>query len=267
MTKNERDIGFPETPGLADAVDRMNRAYDNADKRQAKADARRRIEAAAPAMLDALRKIRAEIMAWADDDNPDGAPSPNELAARIAVTARAAIVAADPAGEAASAARFRNSYYCEDCGTAWQDESAHVCDDRCPDCDASCSPSESEDILPGNAPCSASEQIPHYDKDEAPNASETPPEPEIDAIAEPVAGMWRARLVTPNFTFEAFEAFGIDIASVRRALVRGLIRHAQQYGLEPGRWHDSADRAEISFVRAGAAYCDGELIRERGYDD
>ena len=220
--------------------------------------------AAAPAMLGALRKIRAEIMAWADDDNPDGAPSPNELAARIAVTARAAIVAADPAGEAASAARFRNSYYCEACGTDWEDESAHVCDDRCPACDASCSPSESEDILPGNAPCSASGQIPHYDKGEAPTASEAPPEPEIDTIAEPVAGMWRARLVTPNFTFEAF---GIDIASARRALGRGLVRHAQQYGLDPGRWHDSADRAEISFVRDGAAYCGRDLIRERGARD
>jgi len=55
-------------------------------------------------------------------------------------------MAADPAGEAASAARFLNHYDCPDCGTSWQDESAHACDDRCPDCDASCSPSESEDI-------------------------------------------------------------------------------------------------------------------------
>ena len=177
---------------------------------------------------------------------------------------RAAIVAADPAGEAASAARFRNSYYCEDCGTAWQDESAHVCDDRCPACDASCSPSESEDILPGNAPCSASEQIPHYDKDEAPIASEAAPGAEIDAIAEPLAGMWRARLVTPNFTFEAF---AIDIASARRALEQGLIRHAWQYGLEPGWWHDFAGGIKIYFVRDSAAYCDGDLIRERGARD
>jgi len=121
-----------------------------------------------------------------------------------------------------------------------------------------------DDILPGNAPCSASEQIPRYDKGEAPTASEAPPEPEIDTIAEPVAGMWRARLVTPNFTFEAF---GIDIASARRALEQGLTRHARQYGLDPGRWRAVADSIEVSFVRAGAAYCDGELIRERGYDD
>ena len=163
-----------------------------------------------------------------------------------------------------SAARFLNHYDCPDCGTSWQDESAHACDDRCPSCDASCSPSESEDILPGNAPCSASEQIPHYDKGEAPIASEAAPGAEIDAIAEPLAGMWRARLVTPNFTFEAF---GIDIASARRALGRGLVRHAQQYGLDPGRWHDSADRTEIGFVRDSAAYCDGDLIRERGARD
>lgn len=163
-----------------------------------------------------------------------------------------------------SAARFLNHYDCPDCGTSWQDESAHVCDDRCPACDASCSPSESEDILPGNAPCSASEEIPHHDEAESPIVSEAAPEAEIDTIAEPVAGMWRARLVTPNFTFEAF---GIDIASARRALEQGLIRHAWQYGLEPGWWHDFAGGIKIYFVRAGAAYCDGELIRERGYDD
>lgn len=105
------------------------------------------LAAAAPAMLDALRKIRAEIMAWADDDNPDGAPSPNELAARIAVTARAAIVAADPAGEAASAARFRNSYYCEACGTDWEDEWSCEVDDDCPKCgERHISPHESEEL-------------------------------------------------------------------------------------------------------------------------
>ena len=72
MTKNERDIGFPETPGLADAVDRMNRAYDNAGKRQAKADARRRIEAAAPAMLDALRTAEEFIAGFEGDEMQEG---------------------------------------------------------------------------------------------------------------------------------------------------------------------------------------------------
>ncbi len=185
MTKNERDIGFPETPGRADAVDRMNRAYDNADKRQAKADARRRIEAAASAMLDALQDALEEINAWRRKFHPNEWPDKPVIHTATRDKVQSAITEAtgNLTGEAASAARFRNSYYCEDCGTAWQDESAHVCDDRCPDCDASCSPSESEDILPGNAPCSASEQIPHHDKGEAPIASETPPEPEIDAIA------------------------------------------------------------------------------------
>ena len=119
-------------------------------------------------------------------------------------------------------------------------------------------------ILPGNAPYSASEEIPHHDEAESPIASEAAPEAEIDAIAEPVAGMWRARLATPNFTFEAF---GLDIASARRALEQGLTRHARQYGLEPGWWHDFAGGIEIYFVRDSAAYCDGDLIRERGARD
>ena len=121
-----------------------------------------------------------------------------------------------------------------------------------------------DDILPGNTPCSASAQILHYDKAESPIASEAAPEAEIDTIAEPVAGMWRARLATPNFTFEAF---ALDIASARRALEQGLIRHAWQYGLEPGWWHDFAGGIKIYFVRDSAAYCDGDLIRERGARD
>ena len=97
------------------------------------------IIAAAPAMLDALRTAEEFIAGFEGDEMQEGVDD-------MLQAMRAAIVAADPAGEAASAARFRNSYYCEDCGTAWQDESAHVCDDRCPACNTSCSPSESDDI-------------------------------------------------------------------------------------------------------------------------
>lgn len=41
--------------------------------------------------------------------------------------------------------RFRNHYECP-CGYNWTDEWDSTCDDRCPDCDTSCSPTESEDI-------------------------------------------------------------------------------------------------------------------------
>lgn len=42
--------------------------------------------------------------------------------------------------------RFRNSYECERCSTTWQDEWSCACDDRCPTCNASNSPSESVEI-------------------------------------------------------------------------------------------------------------------------
>ncbi len=42
--------------------------------------------------------------------------------------------------------RFRNHYACSNCGTTWSDVWDAVCDDRCPKCDTSCSPTESEDV-------------------------------------------------------------------------------------------------------------------------
>lgn len=53
------DTGFPATPGLATATRRLTRAYDLADARQAKADQRKRLNAAAPTMLGALQSIIA----------------------------------------------------------------------------------------------------------------------------------------------------------------------------------------------------------------
>lgn len=40
---------------------------------------------------------------------------------------------------------FRNRYACP-CGEEWFDEWSATCDDRCPRCDTSCSPVESEDV-------------------------------------------------------------------------------------------------------------------------
>lgn len=38
---------------------------------------------------------------------------------------------------------FRNHYQCP-CGCKWHDVWSAACDDRCPDCDTSCSPSVTE---------------------------------------------------------------------------------------------------------------------------
>ena len=43
---------------------------------------------------------------------------------------------------------FLNKYCCSDCGNEWRDTWTATCDDRCPECDTSCSPYESEDVPP-----------------------------------------------------------------------------------------------------------------------
>lgn len=40
---------------------------------------------------------------------------------------------------------FMNYYHCP-CGEEWTDEWSCTCDDRCPSCNTSCSPVESEKI-------------------------------------------------------------------------------------------------------------------------
>ncbi len=40
---------------------------------------------------------------------------------------------------------YRNFYQCP-CGCTWEDEWDCQCDDRCPECNTSCSPSESEEL-------------------------------------------------------------------------------------------------------------------------
>lgn len=45
-------------------------------------------------------------------------------------------------------ARFLNHYECSECGTSWNDEWDCTCDDRCPNCNTSISPSSSDDLEP-----------------------------------------------------------------------------------------------------------------------
>ena len=44
--------------------------------------------------------------------------------------------------------RFLNHYECDDCGCAWADAWSATCDDRCPECNVSCSPTRSDDVEP-----------------------------------------------------------------------------------------------------------------------
>lgn len=48
-------------------------------------------------------------------------------------------------GELNEARRVLNSYDCP-CGRVWQDTWSCACDDRCPKCHRSCSPSKSKEI-------------------------------------------------------------------------------------------------------------------------
>lgn len=67
----ERDSRFPATPGLKAVTAQVSRNYDNANKRQRKQAERKRLAAAAPAMLAALQTscdIMEEAACFADDD-------------------------------------------------------------------------------------------------------------------------------------------------------------------------------------------------------
>jgi hypothetical protein len=45
-----------------------------------------------------------------------------------------------------TALRFKNSYDCSECGTAWTDSWSCMCDDRCPECNAETEPTSSIDL-------------------------------------------------------------------------------------------------------------------------
>lgn len=86
------------------------------------------------------------------------------------------------------------------------------------------------------------------------------------------ATFWRAWMETRAF---AFEAFAPTRSEAKQALVDGLRIHAEQYSLPPDWWRGYA-QAECEPIVLGLCYrdreplrarSDGELIRERGYDD
>ena len=92
--------GYPATPGLAAASARLGRSLDAQEAQQAADDAKRRIEAAAPAMLAALREIAARGRE-ADPRTQYGGFDPDHAGDAVALAeweaaeiARAAIAAA-----------------------------------------------------------------------------------------------------------------------------------------------------------------------------
>lgn len=83
-----------------------------------------------------------------DDDNWDASKTDYNSCGPTEVTGawEGETAYAGPNLLAEAGARFRNTYDCPACASHWEDESETVCDDRCPDCNLSCSPSGSEDI-------------------------------------------------------------------------------------------------------------------------
>jgi hypothetical protein len=70
--------------------------------------------------------------------------------------------------------------------------------------------------------------------------------------------MYRARLVTRHFTFEAYSETKSGASGAMRA---GLIRHAKQYEKHPGKliadhWED----VEVVWIEMGSCYRDNEKL-------
>jgi hypothetical protein len=66
------DIGYPATPGLAHAVERVGKAYDNAEKRQSDSAKRAALNAAAPDLLAALTAVLEVVRDARGDQDCDG---------------------------------------------------------------------------------------------------------------------------------------------------------------------------------------------------
>jgi len=109
------DIGYPATPGLAHAVERLSKAYDNAEKRQDERVKRMLLNAAAPDLLAAGERLLEWIELGCD-------PSNKSIEAM-----RAAIAKATGATVPADLAEACAGYRCGDCGREESDCSADPC--------------------------------------------------------------------------------------------------------------------------------------------
>jgi len=70
--------------------------------------------------------------------------------------------------------------------------------------------------------------------------------------------MIQAKLQTTNFEFVAF---GQTVNHAKNALVRGLLNHADQYGLESDWFADYEGDIQIIHFKPNHAYRDNELIK------
>jgi len=78
---------------------------------------------------------------------------------------------------------------------------------------------------------------------------------------KPYIALWKARMDTEHFTFEAY---GDTKFAARRALVGGLLRHAEEYRIPDIWWSHYRDDIQFTQITAGVAYRDGEELRKRG---
>lgn len=104
------------------------------------ADFRKQVAGALPAMRASMAD-RARVIAITDEHASDVAEM---LCAEAIAWSDVDPVDAQDVSDEVEDRRFINHYDCP-CGTHWSNEDDCTCDDRCPDCRTSCSPTESED--------------------------------------------------------------------------------------------------------------------------
>jgi hypothetical protein len=75
--------------------------------------------------------------------------------------------------------------------------------------------------------------------------------------------LWKASLETRNFSFEAY---GKSRWAARNALIRGLLRHAQEYQIPDIWWSPYRDDIVFNCIGSGVAYRDGEALRKVEYN-
>ena len=72
--------------------------------------------------------------------------------------------------------------------------------------------------------------------------------------------MIKIELYTTNFHFEAYAD---TPARAKKVLLDGLLRHAEQYGLEKDWWHKYEDEIYMKQIEIGQAYRDNEILKEK----
>ena len=106
-----------------------------------------------------------------------------------------------------SAALYLNHYHCDHCHLEWEDEWSCMCDDRCPNCNASMSPYHSDEMIPEPEPQSLYERLGKM-KLAVVDVS--------DFMVEPFYGWYVNRLLVP----EGFRNQGVGTLLMERLCAR-----------------------------------------------